>query len=112
MPTASMQRDAAMLEPWLRRMEPLILVGPEGAGKNLLLSKLFAGQRGTQVAVVHCSASEIPISRDLGSPSATAGGGGALLGADALDARDTQALAGLFGAIIRGHWGSLCKSIH
>ena len=48
-PTASMQRDGAMLEPWLRRMEPLILVGPEGAGKNLLLSKLFAGQRGTQV---------------------------------------------------------------
>ena len=44
-----MQRDAAMLEPWLRRMEPLIFVGPEGAGKNLLLSKLFAGQRGTQV---------------------------------------------------------------
>ena len=33
-----------------------MLVGPEGAGKNMLLSRLFAAQRGTQVAVVHCSA--------------------------------------------------------
>ena len=50
------QRDEDMLSPWLSRSEPFVLVGPEGAGKNMLLSRLFAAQRGTQVAVVHCSA--------------------------------------------------------
>ena len=54
--TASVQRDEHMLEPWMERMEPLILVGPEGAGKHMLLAKMFARSRGTQVAVVHCSA--------------------------------------------------------
>ena len=66
------QRDEHMLEPWMERMEPLILVGPEGAGKHMLLSKLFARS------------------------ARHAGGGRALLGADALDARDPQArLAGV-----------------
>ena len=54
--TASVQRDEHMLQPWMERMEPIILVGPEGCGKHMLLSKLFASQRSTQVAVVHCSA--------------------------------------------------------
>ena len=54
--TAAVQRDEHMLLPWMERMEPLILVGPEGCGKHMLLSKLFAAQRGTHVAVVHCSA--------------------------------------------------------
>ncbi|KAJ1640034.1 dynein heavy chain and region D6 of dynein motor-domain-containing protein [Pavlovales sp. CCMP2436] len=54
--TAEVQRDTAMLMPWLERMEPFILVGPEGCGKNMLLSHAFAKLRGAQVAVVHCSA--------------------------------------------------------
>ena len=54
--TAAVQRDEAMLLPWMASMEPFILVGPEGCGKNMLLAKLFSAQRGTQVAVVHCSA--------------------------------------------------------
>ena len=54
--TPGVQRDEDMLSPWLSRSEPFVLVGPEGAGKNMLLSRLFAAQRGTQVAVVHCSA--------------------------------------------------------
>ena len=54
--TAAVQRDEHMLAPWMERMEPLILVGPEGCGKHMLLSKLFAQQRSCQVAVVHCSA--------------------------------------------------------
>ena len=53
--TASVQRDEHMLIPWMERMEPLILVGPEGCGKNMMLSKLFGAQR-CQVAVVNCSA--------------------------------------------------------
>ena len=48
--TAAVQRDD-MLAPWMERMEPLILVGPEGCGKHMLLSKLFAQQRSCQVAV-------------------------------------------------------------
>ena len=54
--TAAVQRDEHMLAPWMERMEPFILVGPEGCGKHMLLSKLFAQQRSCQVAVVHCSA--------------------------------------------------------
>eukprot|EP00966_Prymnesium_polylepis_P129788 3001445-Prymnesium_polylepis.1 len=54
--TAAVQRDEMMLMPWMTNMEPFILVGPEGCGKNMLLSKLFSAQRSTQVAVVHCSA--------------------------------------------------------
>ena len=54
--TPGVQSDEDMLSPWLSRSEPFVLVGPEGAGKNMLLSRLFAAQRGTQVAVVHCSA--------------------------------------------------------
>lgn len=54
--TAAVQRDEMMMLPWMANMEPFILVGPEGCGKNMLLSKLFSAHRGTQVAVVHCSA--------------------------------------------------------
>ena len=54
--TTAVQRDEQMLRPWMERMEPFILVGPEGAGKNMLLTKLFRNSRSTQVAVVHCSA--------------------------------------------------------
>eukprot|EP00327_Prymnesium_parvum_P015469 CAMPEP_0113281722 /NCGR_PEP_ID=MMETSP0008_2-20120614/28451_1 /TAXON_ID=97485 /ORGANISM="Prymnesium parvum" /LENGTH=3313 /DNA_ID=CAMNT_0000132155 /DNA_START=19 /DNA_END=9960 /DNA_ORIENTATION=- /assembly_acc=CAM_ASM_000153 len=54
--TAAVQRDEMMLMPWMTSMEPFILVGPEGCGKNMLLTKLFNAQRSTQVAVVHCSA--------------------------------------------------------
>lgn len=54
--TAAVQRDELLLAPWMNQMEPFILVGPEGCGKNMLLSRLFNSQRSTQVAVVHCSA--------------------------------------------------------
>lgn len=54
--TASVQRDEMMLMPWMTNMEPFILVGPEGCGKSMLLMKMFASQRSTQIAIVHCSA--------------------------------------------------------
>ena len=47
--TAEVQRDEMMLMPWMVSMEPFILVGPEGCGKNMLLQKLFTAQRSTQV---------------------------------------------------------------
>ena len=46
--TAAVQRDEHMLKPWMERMEPIILVGPEGCGKHMLLSTLFSAQRSTQ----------------------------------------------------------------
>ncbi|KAL3893829.1 MAG: hypothetical protein SGPRY_013984, partial [Prymnesium sp.] len=57
--TAAIQRDEMMLAPWMASMEPFILVGPEGCGKHMLLTKMFAAQRGTQMAVVHCSAQTV-----------------------------------------------------
>ncbi|KAG8470560.1 hypothetical protein KFE25_008981 [Diacronema lutheri] len=54
--TADVQRDTAMVMPWIERMEPFILVGPEGCGKSMLLAHAFGTIRGAQVAVVHCSA--------------------------------------------------------
>ncbi len=37
--TVDIQRNQGLIEPWIRRMEPVLLVGPEGCGKTLLLSK-------------------------------------------------------------------------
>ena len=39
--TASMQRNSDTISGWIEKMEPFILVGPEGAGKSLLLEYLF-----------------------------------------------------------------------
>lgn len=55
-PTVSVQRDLRLVEGWVDRMEPFILVGPEGAGKNMLLQHVFAKRRGTRVTTLHCSA--------------------------------------------------------
>ena len=54
--TAAVQSNEQLVDPWLQRGDPLILVGPEGAGKSLLLTNAFARLKSTQVAVVHCSA--------------------------------------------------------
>lgn len=54
--TPMVQSNEHLLSPWMSRLEPLILVGPEGSGKNMLLNYMFSTLKSTQVAVVNCSA--------------------------------------------------------
>ena len=54
--TASMQRNSDIVSGWIEKMEPFILVGPEGAGKSLLLEYLFSTQLKTStVSTLHCN---------------------------------------------------------
>ena len=39
--TAGLQRNVAMVQPWVESMQPFIVVGPEGSGKNMLLSYVW-----------------------------------------------------------------------
>lgn len=57
--TVDVQRNEAILKPWLVAAEPVILVGPEGSGKNLLLTNLFKQLKSTAVATVHCSSQTV-----------------------------------------------------
>lgn len=57
--TAGIIRDLAILEPWVKKCEPFIVVGPEGCGKNLLIRTAFESLRKEikiQIAVIHCNA--------------------------------------------------------
>ena len=58
--TVSVQRNLLTLQPWLESGEPVVLVGPEGAGKSMLLQHMFGagsslGKR-CQLATLHCNA--------------------------------------------------------
>tara|TARA_B110000091_G_scaffold199866_1_gene230119 strand:- start:810 stop:8225 length:7416 start_codon:yes stop_codon:yes gene_type:complete len=54
--TSSIQRNADNIKSWLDKMEPFILVGPEGAGKSLLLNHLFTTLLKTSsVSTLHCN---------------------------------------------------------
>eukprot|EP01049_Picozoa_sp_SAG25_P002666 SAG25_NODE_143_length_14049_cov_6.050817_1_plen_2680_part_10 len=54
--TPHIQCAAHTVQPWLESMQPLIIVGPEGAGKALLLRHLFSTLKSAAVAVINCSA--------------------------------------------------------
>lgn len=55
--TKSVKQDLDLIAPWVEKMEPFILVGPEGAGKTLLLRYCFTREaRSTSVATLHCNA--------------------------------------------------------
>ena len=55
--TKSVKQHLDMIAPWVERMEPFILVGPEGAGKTMLLRYCFDQEaRSTSVATLHCNA--------------------------------------------------------
>ena len=54
--TPHIQSAADTVMPWLATQQPMIIVGPEGAGKSLLLSHLFRQLKSTNVATIHCSA--------------------------------------------------------
>ncbi|KAF2362508.1 ATPase dynein-related AAA domain [Trinorchestia longiramus] len=60
--TADSKRILDYIFPWLQpeTQQPFILIGPEGCGKSKLLHHCFSQLRGTQVAVVHCSAYTAP----------------------------------------------------
>lgn len=54
--TESIQRDLAMIKPWLDRGDSFIVVGPEGCGKNLLIRNTIKQMQSTQIAVIHSNA--------------------------------------------------------
>lgn len=39
--TCDTQRVRDLLDPWISKLEPFVLVGPEGSGKSLLLQTMF-----------------------------------------------------------------------
>lgn len=55
-PTVSVQRGLKVIEPWVDKMEPFILVGPEGSGKNMLIRQAFRNLKAVNVTVLHCNA--------------------------------------------------------
>ncbi|TMW62553.1 hypothetical protein Poli38472_005171 [Pythium oligandrum] len=55
-PTVSVQRGLKVIEPWAEKMEPFILVGPEGSGKNMLIRHAFKNMKSVNVTVLHCNA--------------------------------------------------------
>ncbi len=59
--TIDVQRNYRTIRPWLESMDPFIVVGPEGAGKTLLMRKAFDELKGaTTVATIHCNAKSRP----------------------------------------------------
>jgi dynein heavy chain 2 len=54
-PTIETASATELIMPCLRSGEPMILVGPEGCGKSMLLRALFASLKSTAVATLHCS---------------------------------------------------------
>eukprot|EP00796_Vickermania_ingenoplastis_P004422 gene4422-3221_t len=59
--TVDCQRALEIMNAWLKPLKPgvfrpFVLVGPEGCGKTMLLSNLFASTTGTRVATINCSA--------------------------------------------------------
>ena len=53
--TINIQRDIAMIKPWLDSGDSFILVGPEGCGKGLVIKNLIKTMKSTQVAIIHCN---------------------------------------------------------
>ncbi|CAK4090165.1 unnamed protein product [Aphanomyces euteiches] len=54
--TISMQRGMHIVAPWVDKMMPFIVVGPEGAGKNMLIRQAFSSIKGVSFSVLHCNA--------------------------------------------------------
>lgn len=66
--TVDCQRNMSIMEAWTKpqqsagqqlQFRPFILVGPEGCGKTMLLTNLFANLSSCKVAVVNCSAQTV-----------------------------------------------------
>jgi dynein heavy chain 2, cytosolic len=59
-PTVSLLRNESMLATWFDRMDPILLVGPGGCGKTLLVHRAVHKRPKTSLAVVHCSSQTSP----------------------------------------------------
>ncbi|KAJ3344816.1 Cytoplasmic dynein 2 heavy chain 1 [Entophlyctis luteolus] len=53
--TIDVQRTMDTIIPWLKEENPFLVIGPEGAGKNMILTHCFK-RANASVATVHCSA--------------------------------------------------------
>ncbi|KAI9144619.1 dynein heavy chain and region D6 of dynein motor-domain-containing protein [Paraphysoderma sedebokerense] len=58
--TAEMKKHVATILPWLQTSQSLVLVGPEGSGKDTLLRYCFSKLKSTTVATINCSAQTTP----------------------------------------------------
>jgi len=56
--TPAVQQCLSVFRPWLNgdNMQPFLLVGPDGGGKELLLRYSFEQLRSAHVTIIHCSA--------------------------------------------------------
>ncbi|KAJ1562887.1 Cytoplasmic dynein 2 heavy chain 1 [Nowakowskiella sp. JEL0078] len=54
--TVDVKRVVDIILPWLTENHPILLVGPEGAGKQMILKHCFSKLRSTSIAVINCSA--------------------------------------------------------
>ena len=55
-PTVTAQRTLKALDLWIEKMEPFILVGPEGCGKSMIINHAFRQRRNTAISTIHCNA--------------------------------------------------------
>jgi len=53
--TVSVQRTVDIIMPWLKNQEPFIFVGPEGAGKQMILRTCFSKLHSVNVVTIHCN---------------------------------------------------------
>ncbi|KAL6598153.1 dynein heavy chain and region D6 of dynein motor-domain-containing protein [Neocallimastix sp. 'constans'] len=53
--TVSVQRTVDIIMPWLKKQEPFIFVGPEGAGKQMILRTCFNKLHSVNVVTIHCN---------------------------------------------------------
>lgn len=54
--TVGVQRDIAMIRPWMTSGDSFILVGPEGCGKNLIVRNMIKQMKQMSTAMIHCNA--------------------------------------------------------
>ena len=59
--TVDIQRNQAILRLWINYMEPILIVGPEGAGKNLLITNTLNEDKKLPIATIHCNAQTKPL---------------------------------------------------
>lgn len=58
--TVSVQRVKDTLAPWIDRMEPFALVGPEGSGKTMLIQTIVQEKPGLSMTVLDCNSETHP----------------------------------------------------
>ncbi|KAJ3042257.1 Cytoplasmic dynein 2 heavy chain 1 [Rhizophlyctis rosea] len=54
--TIDVKRALDMIMPWFTHNQPFLLIGPEGAGKHMILRHCFSKLKSISTATIHCSA--------------------------------------------------------